>query len=119
MGEAKERRLRGLPPSSACAIGAQRARRGVFPLPSGKEMVLVIPEAMSADDADAAATALTKLAMGLVEKAEGRPFEPTVPESCAYRGTPKAHSDVDNAGLCGRCLKETIESLASAMAPRR
>lgn len=71
MGEAKNRRMRGLPPNAACAVGAQRMRQGVFTLPSGKVMTVSIPENLSADDADVASVGLARLSLELAAKAEG------------------------------------------------
>ncbi len=65
MGEARNRRLRGEAPS--CAVD-NRFNRGVFPLPSGKSITLMLPVTMSAEDIEVAALALTKCAAELVGK---------------------------------------------------
>lgn len=69
MGEAKRRKMAGLPPSRLCSVGEVRVRRGVFTLPSGKTMTITVPESLSIDDADVAATALARLSLELATKA--------------------------------------------------
>lgn len=83
MGEAKNRRLRGLPNDVECRD--TQAKRGVFTLPSGKRVEVVLPLLLVEEDANAAAVAIAAVARSLVEQASGAPFvPPPCPECGAY-----------------------------------